>query len=639
MRKLLVSLAILICAVPASAQWRRANLYGADVRALIVDPSHPDTLYLGTSGGDVYVSNDAAKSWKPTRNGVPFPGYIVDNLTIDRAGRLWAASWGLWGGGVIAVSDDGGRTWSRRDKGLEDFSVRAIAVDPHDEDFIVAGGLTGVYRSADAGETWEKISDQENVESLAIDPRTNERIYVGTWRQGIRTDDGGKTWTLINNGMVLDTDMFGITVNPADPDDVWIATCGWVYNSRNRGDLWTRYRDGFDNRRIHDVQIDPCDHDRVYAGSVAGLYRTDDRGKSWYVISDEGLVINNIALHPQRPHRIVLGVEGDGVYVSNDDGKTFTRSCNGLRNLTITSLAADPSAPSRVFASVVFGGMSSGIYESGDAGSTWRKISDANMPSVLSLVVSDDPAAKLVAGTEKGFFFSADGTKWTQAVPANAPIRVDKVLRFNRSRFFAATSEGVFTSRDSGRTWYRLAGSDNRTVDIAVGNLGDKKALFALTTVGLLGFDGEKWSMITDAPDKGRTLAIRSVHGKQRVFIAGVHGVKAGRIGIDRRWYDAEAPDAQHAAVYSGNDAVFLTARQQQAVLVSAANDSEWNSYPLPTTTAELTSIVVDPFNANRLYAGTLGEGVFIYDGAPQPFALKKTREAPTTTGGAGSWR
>lgn len=639
MRKLLVFLAILICAVPAFAQWRRANLYGADVRALIIDPSHPDTFYVGTSGGDVYVSTDGAKSWRPTRNGVPFPGYIVDNLAIDRSGRLWAASWGLWGGGVIAVSEDNGRTWSRRDHGLEDFSVRAIAIDPHDEDFIVAGGLTGVYRSTDAGETWEKISDQENVESLALDPRTHDRIYVGTWRQGIRTDDGGKTWALINNGMVLDTDMFGITVDPNEPDDVWIATCGWVYNSRNRGDLWTRYRDGFDNRRIHDVQIDPCDHDRVYAGSVAGLYRTDDRGKSWYVVSDEGLVVNNIAMHPQRPHRIVLGVEGDGVYVSNDDGKTFTRSCNGLRNLTITSIAADPAAQERVFASVVFGGMSSGIYESGDAGATWRKISDATMPSVLSLVVSDDPQAKLVAGTEKGFFYSADGSKWTQAAPANAPLRVDKVLRFNRSRFFAATSEGVFTSRDSGKSWYRLAGSDNRTVDIAIGNVGDKKALFALTTVGLMAFDGEKWAMIDNAPDKGHTLAIRNAHGKQHVFIAGVHGVKAGRIGIDRRWYDAEAPDAQHAAVYSGNDTVFLTARQQQAVLVSAGNESEWNSYPLPSLTAELTTIVVDPFNANRLYAGTLGEGVFIYEGAPQPFALKKPAEATVAGSGGGSWR
>ena len=639
MRKVLVLLALLVSAAPAFGQWRRANLYGADVRALIVDPASPDTLYLGTSGGEVYVSTDGAKSWVNPRGGVPFPGYIVDNLVIDRSGRLWAACWGLWGGGVIAVSDDGGRSWSRRDKGLDDFSVRAIAVDSHDSDFVIAGGLTGVYRSTDSGDTWEKISTQENVESLAIDPRDHDRIYVGTWRQGIRTDDGGKTWALVNNGMVLDTDMFGITINPENPDDIWIATCGWVYNSPNRGDNWTRFRDGFDNRRIHEVEIDPCDHDTLYAGSVAGLYRSSDRGKSWYVVSDQGLVVNNIALHPQRPSRIVLGVEGDGIYVSEDNAKTFRRSCEGLRNLTVTSVATDQQTSNHVYASVIFGGSSSGVYESNDAGGTWKKISDPNLPTVLSLTVTDDPQAKLVAGTEKGFFWSSNGATWTQAPPGNSPIRVDKVLRLNRTRFFAATSEGVFTSRDGARSWYRLADSGGRTVDLALGSIAEKPALFALTTNGLLAFDGEKWLPIQDAPAKGRTLAIRRVNHTQYVFIAGMQGVKAGRIGIDRNWYEAEAPDAQRAAVYGGSreDLIFLTARQQSAVLVSAPKESEWNAYPLPSRTAELTSIALDPFDPNRLYAGTLGEGIFIYEGAAQPYDAKKATEAAAASGGAGS--
>src|SRR5437763_16804101 len=108
MRKLLFILVLVILSVPLHAQWRRGGLFGADVRALIVDSSHPDTYYLGTSGGEVYVSTDGARTWSNPFNGTPFPGYIVDNLVLDRDGRLWAASWGLWGGGVIAVSNDGG---------------------------------------------------------------------------------------------------------------------------------------------------------------------------------------------------------------------------------------------------------------------------------------------------------------------------------------------------------------------------------------------------------------------------------------------------------------------------------------------------------------------------------------------------
>ena len=637
MRKLLILLAILFLTTPLAAQWRRAGLFGADVRALIADPADPDVFYLGTSGGEVYVSRDGARSWSSPRNGIPFPNYVVDNLLVDREGRLWAACWGLWGGGVIAVSSDGGRTWSRRDAGLEDFSVRAIAVDANDARFLVVGGLTGVYASRDDGKSWKKISEQINVESLAIDPRTRERIYVGTWRQGWRSDDGGKNWKHIAEGMVLDTDMFSITIDPEKPDNIWVATCGWVYNTENAGDKWTRYRDGFNNRRIHDVEIDPCDRDTVYAGSVAGLYRSDDKGKSWYVISDEGLVVNSIVLHPQRRDRIVLGIEGDGVYVSQDRGRTFTRSSDGLHNLRITTIAPDPFEKNRVFAAVVFGGAASGIYRSDDAGKTWERASRTALPEVLSIAIAAEADAdvKFLAGTEKGFFWSNDGVEWTQAEPAGFPIRVDKILRFNRTRSFAATAEGVFTTRDGGKNWYRLAGAKNRAVDMTIGEVNSGKALYALTAVGLEVFDGERWSVIADAPAKGRTVAVRSAGDRELVFVAGASGVKAGTI-VDGGWQSVEAPDAQYASVYGGSRTLFLTSRQQREILVAEPAGPQWSQLVLPSQNTEVTSIVPDPYAPDRYYVGTLGEGVFVYEGKTRRYVAKpnETRVQLSPAGG-----
>jgi photosystem II stability/assembly factor-like uncharacterized protein len=290
---------------------------------------------------------------------------------------------------------------------------------------------------------------------------------------------------------------------------------------------------------------------------------------------------------------------------------------------------------------VAFGGVSSGIYESDDAGQSWKKISTTKLPPVLSLTINDDPEVKFVAGSEKGFFWSTDGTEWTQSAPANAPIRVDKVVRFNRLRFFAATSDGVFTSRDAGKSWYRLAESGARAVDLGIGSLGEKKALFALTTNGVTVFDGERWQTITDAPTKGRTIAVRNVNGSQFIFVAGVQGVRAGRLDIDRQWHDAEAPDATYAAVFgatrNNDDVVFLTSRQQRQVLVSSAGETEWSAFPLPTRTAEITSIAADPLNANRLYFGTLREGLFVYEGTAQKYEAKKVVESASA--GGGNWR
>jgi photosystem II stability/assembly factor-like uncharacterized protein len=644
MRKLLILLAVGFISTSSEAQWRRAGLHGADVRALIAHPENPDLLFLGTSAGEVYVSTDGAKTWENPRGSVPFPAYVVDNLLLDRDGRLWSASWGLWGGGVIAVSDDNGRTWQRRDKGLEDFSVRAIAIDPNDANYVLAGGLSGVYRSLDAGRTWKKLSEHENVESLAIDPRTRDRIYVGTWRQGWRSDDGGENWTHIANGMVLDTDMFAITFHPKDPDNIWVSTCGWVYNTENRGDKWTRYRDGFKNRRIHTVDVDPCDETgkTVYAGSVAGLYRADDGGKKWYPVSSEDLVINSVVLHPKRPERVIIGVEGDGVYVSNDRASTFTRMSEGLHNLRITTIAADPSSKDRVFAAVAFGGAASGIYRSDDAGRNWQRVSTSTLPEVLSLVIGPAEVAepRFLAGTEKGFFWSTNGVEWTQAPPLHFPIRVNKIVRFNPTRSFAATSEGVFTTRDGGKQWYRLASSLEKAVDIVVGLVGERRALYALTESGLLAFDGDEWINVTDAPSKGRTIAVRWIDGKQYVFIAGAEGVRAGRVDSFARWKAADAPNAKYASVLGAtrntDDLLFLTSRQQREVLIGSPDHAEWHEMTLPMQGTEITSISPDPFT-DRYYVGTTGGGIFIYEGATRRYE-EPSRGVVATAGGGGSF-
>ena len=71
------------------------------------------------------------------------------------------------------------------------------------------------------------------------------------------------------------------------------------------------------------------------------------------------------------------------VYVSDNNAKSFKRSCDGLRNLTITSIAADPLTPKLVLASVAFGGASNGIYASEDSGTSWKKLPANELPPVL----------------------------------------------------------------------------------------------------------------------------------------------------------------------------------------------------------------------------------------------------------------
>src|ERR1044072_4946554 len=100
-------------------------------------------------------------------------------------------------------------------------------------------------------------------------------------------------------------------------------------------------------------------------------------------------------------------------------------------------------------------------------------LSATKLPEVLSLVISDeaDAEARFIAGTDKGFFWSNDGKEWTQSAPSNFPIRVQKIVRFNHTRSFAATSEGVFTTRDGGKNWGRVRGGKNRHAGLPRGGL------------------------------------------------------------------------------------------------------------------------------------------------------------------------
>src|SRR6266849_6692985 len=144
--RLAASIGLALASVlPISAQtWRPMGPPGGDVRSFGADPNDFRRIFLGASDGHVFVSQDA----------------VVTVILMDpRDARvLYAAAWtqNLAAGGGVFRSDDGGHTW--RPSGLIGQAVRALAQAPSNPDVLIAGTLDGVYRSRDAGKTWERIS-------------------------------------------------------------------------------------------------------------------------------------------------------------------------------------------------------------------------------------------------------------------------------------------------------------------------------------------------------------------------------------------------------------------------------------------------------------------------------------------------
>ena len=299
-------------------QWEITGPWGGDVRSLVAAPDNSDLLYVGTSDGQIFRSTDSAKTWRRLKPGLERRGLSVDSLVIDpRNSRIMYA--GVWAvardeeSGVFK-SEDGGEHW----KLLSDtkkLSVRSLAIAPSNSNFLIAGSanddpkLNGVFRSTDAGKNWERISpegDKEirNIESIAINPRNTNIIYVGTWHLPWKTVDGGASWKQTGykaTGMIDDSDIFGISLDPTNPDIVHMNACSGIYRSTNGGDKWCKFPGiPFSARRSYALLPHPTKPNVIFAGTSEGLWRSKDGGKRWMLLTSKSVVIRSIVSHARQ---------------------------------------------------------------------------------------------------------------------------------------------------------------------------------------------------------------------------------------------------------------------------------------------------------------------------------------------------
>jgi photosystem II stability/assembly factor-like uncharacterized protein len=434
-RKPLLVLALLLAAAltagPASAAtWWRLPIWGADVRVFAADPFQRGALFLGTARGNFYGSTDSGASWAPLRQGPAFPGYVVTGLVADpkKSGRLWASLAGQYAGGLVVRSDNRGGDWTILAQWKEIVATRSLALVPGEPATLAVGGDDGVRLSRDGGETWARTGADTpgliQAESLAFDPVDPRVLYAGTWRQAFRTRDGGLSWARIAEGMVLDATIYSWDFSGSDPRDIWVSTCGWVYRTKDGGDHWTRFKNGFTNRRSQAVRRDPLRPGVVYAATVGGLHRSMDGGETWSRISRESLVVTALDVD-RSTGRLYVGTEGEGVFTSDDGGATLHHGSVGLTEGRVSDLVADPNEPERLFFFRAYGGEETGVWEA--RGLKVRRVSRDPLPAAASLAVFRGTAGRtvLVLSSSSGLLFSHDlGERWLPArnPPAGIPI-------------------------------------------------------------------------------------------------------------------------------------------------------------------------------------------------------------------------
>jgi photosystem II stability/assembly factor-like uncharacterized protein len=358
--------------------WRQVGPPGGTVITIEADPHDVKKLYLGTSDGHVFSSMDEGAHWQLVSRIGTGQDDVVTHILVDSrdANRLYASTWTLYsGGGGVYRSDDAGHTWNII--GLAKETVRALAQSPTHPDVFLAGSLTGVYRSMNSGTTWQRITpehhdDLRNFDSVAFDPHDDNIIYAGTYHLPWKTIDGGKNWTSIKAGMIDDSDVMSIIVDPNNPDNVHATACSGIYHSMDGAQKWTKYQGiPFVFRRTQLIRQDPRDSQVLYAGTTSGLWKTTNE-KDFKRITPGDWVINAIVIDPKNPDRLILGTEREGVQISENGGRTFTASNAGFHHQHILDVAMDPEHGERALVVLTFD--TDAFLVTKDGGTSWAPL-------------------------------------------------------------------------------------------------------------------------------------------------------------------------------------------------------------------------------------------------------------------------
>jgi photosystem II stability/assembly factor-like uncharacterized protein len=667
--------------MPAQGLWNSVGPAGGDARAFATVPGQPNHLYLGTTNSWIYESLDKGASWHRLVKLDPTEDLVADRILVDSANPtvIFAGGWkpdqrdgGLW------VSRDGGVRFTPV-KELRGQSVFSLAQAPSNPKMLFAGTWDGVFRSADGGASWTLISppgstEIHEVESLAVDPVDPNVIYVGTWHLPWKTDDGGNHWYSIKDGLIDDSDVFSIIIEPGMPFTVYLSACTGIYKSESAGLLFDHIQ-GIPTsaRRTRVLKQDPENPDVVYAGTTEGLYKTVDAGATFQRMTGPDLVVNDIFVDPADSGHVLLATDRGGVLASTDGGTTFAASNAGFSGRKVEALLVDHANPNRIYAGVVNDKTYGGVFISTDAGVSWNQIGQGLAGlDVFALAQSTD--GTVLAGTSHGIFAldlgnAADPSKANDSSqntsnsdspnpptsnpaplwqPRNLianfhvkrvtethlgkPIKVEKhinipsikldsrvnALDLSSDVWLASTTIDLLTSRDQGASWQGgPVMGDGEYVSVAVH--GSTMAAARADLVILSTDAGSTWIPI-QVPAMVTRIQQVAFSKDGTLWLGAREGVYFTR-DIGKTWLWIQRfpfRDVDDLSYDSTQDIVLVSSRQSEEVYAIDPKTLKWNWWETGYRIGQVRAA------GERLLAASLHDGVLV---EPQPAGVASGRQ------------
>ncbi|HTX18840.1 MAG TPA: T9SS type A sorting domain-containing protein [Bacteroidota bacterium] len=465
---------------PASfSQWLPTNgPYGGAVHCLAVNGPN---LYAGTGGG-VFLSTDNGTSW--TNIGEALSGLDVLTLAVTSNGAgnttlLAGCSNPVTFGGYVFRSTNNGATWIKvlvdsidRHNGLgSPVYCFAFSPDSSGGTDVFAGTRFSTFLSRDDGTSWTNMGAlwPGNVAAFATTPNgaggTNflacsGYLYLST--------DNGTTWPLAGGTQMSPGNWYfsalAVSNNGAGGMNIFVGTSlppgesgystGGILLSTDYGATWSIVNDGLPTNPVQPDPYQDIPHPYpgintfavsgagVYAGTTSGVFLSTNNGTTWSAASS-GLTDTNITALAAIGAHVFAGTKS-GVFISSDNGTSWSKA---VLDVPASNVAALSAGPDGIGGTTIYAGTPAGVYSSSTIGGGWRAINSGITNLGIGALVAN--GANVYAGTASGLFLSTNyGTSWSPrdtGLTAGTPGPYITAMAADGKNIFAGGGETILT--------------------------------------------------------------------------------------------------------------------------------------------------------------------------------------------------
>ncbi len=455
-----------------------------------------NTIFAGTPDSGVYLSTDNGTNWTAVNSGLP--DHYIYSLAVCGTDVIAGTSSGIY------RSTDNGTSWNIADGSPQNETILSLAVSGST---IFAGTRHSIYRITENGTYWNDLSFASSNPQIFSFAVSDSIILAVTGYGGVfRSTDAGMSWDSVSSNLPYHLiNCFAVRGNI-----IIAGTQAGIFLSTDYGTSWKAFNSGLPTN-LNITSFTVSGSDIISATSYGGVFRSTDSGTSWAAINPR-VMMTTTYYFAVNGSNFITGTFGDGIFLSTDTGKSWNTANSGLTTKYFYSLAVNGSN--------IFAGSLGGVFLSTNNGTNWSQVNSDlssnlifeslfpcgnNLFAMCDLHYITDPPV-----TQPRLYLSTDnGISW-KAVSLNSGIPVYNVtsLTMIGSNTFAGIGgsgilqtanepfNGVLLSTDSGTTWSVVNSglTDSSVYSLAVSGSN----LYAGTNGGvfLSNYNGTTWTAV-----------------------------------------------------------------------------------------------------------------------------------------------